>query len=327
MRLFAILVALAAALTACAKQQPPGLAVKRVAADVSFGVKPAPEPATPAGVVPDRPFAAEEEFRPDLTTSGSAQQEVRCREAGPNDFPEEQAAQEVAGRPKEGVYAWKLSGKHQPTGFPFPVPLGPSTERSVQVVRPDGPEPKNFTFQTVEKDPSITSRTVITSTFRVDATNPNPRLRGIFLTQLVNDRRSGSPPSVFNPNPPVLYLALPVLQGQESAWRSVGFDTSTRQVMTHNAYVKDRFRVDACGTVLDSWLIDADQTFASEQGTSRRNYNYSIATQFGGLIIFEQSESPCAQSTAEDKCEPAGQLKYDTSIGETEPDSSRKGIR
>lgn len=311
----------AVALTACVRQQPPGMSVRRLPAELVFGVPELEEAAAPAGLT--SPDEEPEPFVPDLRRPPpfNPTTMVPCRQAGPNDVPAEEANVVVAGRPKEGVFSWKQKGQDQPPNYPFRFPLPDFVERQVKDVRPEAGS-SNFSFKTVEREQRITSRTLVTSTFRVDLTNASANLRGIFLTQIINDRRDGSAPRVFNPTPPITFLPMPVNTGNEGAFQTIAVDTATLETMSHSGVVRDRLRVDACGTLIDSWLVDGEQTF----GGIRRDYNYAIATQFGGVIIFEHSESPCPQ-TVDGKCQPPGTLVYDTNIARTEPESGRKEIQ
>src|SRR5205085_404769 len=110
---------------------------------------------------------------------------------------------------------------------------------------------------------------------------------------------------VINFNPGVLYLPLEVTPGE--AFDSVGIDPRTGQVLQHQAKVLARERVDACGEIVDGWVVEATQTF-SGSSTGTRTYRYIVATQLGGIIISEQIKATSPQSSI-DVTLSLGQLK------------------
>jgi hypothetical protein len=83
--------------------------------------------------------------------------------------------------------------------------------------------------------------------------------------------------------------------------------------------------VDACGTLIDAWLVIAKQTYAAGDDSVPSKFHYAIAPHFGGLIVFEHIESPCASATTEGPCTNEPQLIYDTNVGQAEPDPLEEG--
>ena len=308
---------------ACLRERTHGIGMKRVTSSLIYGVPPLSEIAAPPGAIPQIPESVEPEmqfsssFRP-RSTPAPVQQ---CPEAGPNDFPEEPAPNTVTSKPKEGLYVWKVDGTQTVHPFPFPFRLASFLDRSMQDVRDDSLNPAtNFTFVTKERDPSLNSNTVITQSFRVDQTNPSQELRGVLLTRVQRENSDGTGDD-FLPQPPIQFLPLPIQIGPGASFDTTGIDARNPlriKTLTHNGFVKERKRVDACGTVVDSWLIEAEQVVTAGTSTSRRRYHYSIAPHFGGMIIFEHVESPC-NTQVSGKCTDA-HLVYDTNIGQTEPD-------
>ena len=300
--------------------------MKKVTSDLIYGVPPLSEVAAPPGAVPQIPENPESEpefFSPFRSSSSPPPAAQQCPEAGPNDFPQEPAPNSVTAKPKQGLYVWKLQGRQKVPPFPFPFRLSSFTERSVEQVRDDSLNPAtNFSFVTKERDPSVNSQTVISQFFTVDQTNPSPQLKGVFLTRVEKDRRDGRPLEVFQPTSPIQYLPLPVQVGTAASWRSAGVDPrpgAPQQTIQHNGFVKERMRIDACGSVIDSWLIEAEQITGAGTSSTRKKYHYSIAPHFGGLIVFEHVESACG-TEVDGKCTPEADLVYDTNIGQTEPD-------
>lgn len=317
---------------ACLREGSHGVGMKRVTSDLIYGVPPLSEVAAPPGLIAQEPESFEPEpdftssFRSPSTPPPAVQQ---CPEAGPNDFPSEPAPNSVTTKPKQGLYVWKLDGTQKVAPFPFPFRLSSFTDRSVEGVQDFAAAPgtasgTNFTFSTKQRDPSLNSRIIITQDFRVDQTNPSPQLRGILLTRVHRQNPDGTS-EVFTPSPPVQFLPLPIQIGPSFETSSVDVTNPQRiQTLTHRGFVKERKRVDACGTVIDSWLIDAEQIGGAGSDTTRRKYDYSIAPHLGGLIVFEHSERPCP-STVEGRCSPPpadqpNSLAYDANIAQTEPD-------
>ncbi len=110
--------------------------------------------------------------------------------------------------------------------------------------------------------------------------------RGISLMKLQRVDKAGNT-SELTFSPAVLYLPLEVVPGEE--FNSVGIDSRTGSVLQHQAKVVKRDRVDACGEVVDGWVVESTQTFSSGAQTAPpRTYRYIVAPQLGGLIISEE---------------------------------------
>jgi hypothetical protein len=321
---FTAAVALLFVLFSCVQPPLPRVGLKKLAADVVFGAA-RPQPVVaPAGAVQDEPIeGGTTNFKPLRSSSAPSPVINRCPNAGANEFPSQEAPLTVTDRPKGGYYAWKQKGSEKRPEYPIRIPMPEFADRQVKEVNSSGLPATDFTFRTVEKDPSLLSNTLITSTFRVDLTNPDAGSRGIVLTKVERDRQDGSKPGEFNPNPAVMYLPLPVRIGSEFAFDSVGVDPITLQTMRQQGYVRERKRIDACGKLIDSWLVDGQRTIISSGGSNPSNYDYAIATHLGGLIVFEHVESPC-QPGADGKCPTEAQLAYDTNIGQLTPDPAPK---
>jgi len=96
----------------------------------------------------------------------------------------------------------------------------------------------------------------------------------------------------------VLYLPLDIVPGEE--FNAVGIDPRTGSVLQHQAKVVNRERVDACGEIVDGWVVESTQTFSGTASAAPpRTYRYIIAPQFGGLIISEEIRTATAQGTTD----------------------------
>lgn len=322
LRTLAIAVVGVLILAACAESPRPLVGVKNVAAELVFGIPPVEEPIAPAGAFPVVP----EEI--DLTDfdeggffnpgPGPPPPKPRCPQAGPNDFPDREAPPTIEGRPKPGTYTWKVDGTQKITGIPQPVRLNEFEQRRVQEVASSA-DPQNFTFKTVQRKAGTGSNILHTSTFIVDTTNPSAALRGILLDEIVEDKQDGSTPAITDYEPDIMYLRIPIQQGTANTFSTVSVDRRTFSTIRHSGFVKERKDVDACGKMLQTWLVDGEFFLTTGSGTQRHNYDYAIATHFGGLIVFEHSQSPCEASNPDESCTPAPNIQYNTNIGQIDP--------
>jgi hypothetical protein len=282
----------------------------KLTADIVFGVPPVNESVAAA----DQQGVFEETIEFELGVASPLRRTptptflVACPEAGPNDFPADEAQTSITGMPKPGKYRWKQSGTETSTTFPFPIPITGFGSRTVKEVMGN---PGAFTFRTVEKDASLFNGTLITRTFSVSPT-------GLSLTRIEWDENGdGQAERTFAPLTGLPYLPVPFQIG--TPFENVAVDPVSLTSIRHVGTVKGRQRVDACGVVLDSWFVDGDQTFVQGGSSTRVDFNYGVATQLGGLLILEHLERACATTNAEGKCQPAGQLTHDTNIGQAEP--------
>jgi hypothetical protein len=108
-------------------------------------------------------------------------------------------------------------------------------------------------------------------------------------------------------SPAVLYLPLDVVPGD--SFNAVGIDPRSGSVLQNQAKVVKRERVDACGDVVDGWVVESTQTFSgSAQTAPPRTYRYIIAPQLGGIIVSEEIHTANPQGTT-DVTLSLGQLK------------------
>jgi hypothetical protein len=62
--------------------------------------------------------------------------------------------------------------------------------------------------------------------------------------------------------------------------------------------IKNKKQVDACGKRVDSWFVDATQTVRTtnpetlQTETFEGNYDYSVAPQYGSMLLYERIEAP-----------------------------------
>lgn len=291
----ALTLLLAVTTAACVRPDQPKVAVTKVEASLVFGVKPPPQPVAPAlpqqapatveappPGAPPLPFP-DLAFRPLPPTSAPARSE--CPPAPPTAVADEPADIRIGGDPRVGRYRWKREGAL--SGF---------ERRIVRNVRPEGD--KAYTFETVQ--PTVGRSTVTVKTFRVktdpvtQGANPGGVMppsrvgepdRGVSLVRAHELDANGNPVATFEPPSPLLLLPLPVVQGEH--YESVAVDPRSGQTMVLDVTVQRRQRIDACGDVVDGWLVDGKLTDTAA-GAGAMEVAYIVATQFGGVLIQER---------------------------------------
>lgn len=302
-------------LVACGSGVDAGVNLKSVATDLVYGIPEEEIPAAPAniGTPPDDPVGVvfsggtpnEDDERPEPPPQPPAPE---CPAAPLDDFPDA-ATSRVEGRPEPGEYMWRVEGTEE-TALLGRVQLPRSTRRQITgVVSTQGDD---FQFVTVERDLRFGSRTTIETTYEVRVED------GIYITRIERSSESGTT-GLFEPIPAVLVFPLPMELGAE--FSSTGIDPNSFEVLRHTGAVGERKRVDACGEMVDSFLVDGEQEFISASGeTTRRNYDYGVAPHLGGIIVFEHVDAPCTNEDDEGNCDPEPTLTFDAHIGQLDPD-------
>jgi hypothetical protein len=307
---------------ACASPNDPGVSVESAEADIVFGVKEPLEDANPAnlggGALGEDDFGNDfigEELsfgptkktgpRPPLYSTGGGKTD--CPAAAVNAFPDREATTNVnppPTPPREGLYRWKREG--QQTG---PDPLDDTKEVTSTVqgfedrlvqnleVLSESETRMQYTFETVQ--PNLGSATVTLTRWFVDS-NPagdqdvhspvsgdrvtagEPE-RGIVIRGFdILDRRGENVGSInFAPRAGLLVVPLPIRTGERFA--SAAVDSRSGQTYRIEGTVVKRTQIDACGTVIAGWQIEARYSFPGGEAT----YNYVAAPQFGGILLQE----------------------------------------
>jgi hypothetical protein len=261
-----------------------------------------------------------------------------CPPAALTAFPAKEAGQSVEGLPTQGQYRWKRSGTQTVANLPnVKLPVSGFEQRLVRnLVQVSETE---YTFETVQPELSGNVTTISTFKVKIGAVSktvappveppdltrpttpvplpitppgnqpalPKPPLpgnvsvgdpeRGISLVKLQRvDAAGNSSELTFSPG--VLYLPLDIVPGEE--FNAVGIDPRTGSVLQHQAKVIKRDRVDACGEVVDGWVVESTQTFTGPgQAAPPRAYRYVVAPQLGGVIISEEIHTAGPQGTTD----------------------------
>ncbi len=306
---------------ACGDQAEPTVRLQNVQADIVFGEIQPPNVAAPAnqttgplGQADD--FAEVDEFDfgdedDKAHLRGRFQPPPRpiepCPPAALTEFPDKEASLNVEGKPAVGLYRWVRSGEQTLTAAPtLKIPISGFEKRLIRAVKAENNT--TFTFETVQSE--MGSGQIVVTRYRVKTAPTQQRVgptdvrvgepdRGIAIYEIERlDPKTGASVSTFTPNPPVLILPLPIVPGE--AFEGVGFDATNGGSLRIQGSVRKRQQVDACGEVIDGWLVEGTRTSSglSPGSSASQPYHYIVATQLGGPIIQEYLESQDSQGSA-----------------------------
>jgi hypothetical protein len=294
-----------------------GVRVDEISTNIGLGVEPILNAAPPNIVVSQRPRREEFEL-PTLRTippfEVTTPQPVNCPRAGDFDFPAQEAGVDPDPRirPSPGRYQYKLDGEIVTENGKFVV--NEFETRTISDVEDDSAAPNAFRFivkQSVLFDDRRGEGTLET-TYRVVPTGnassvPNPPApapavsdagRGVYLVSIIYRDKDGDRDieQRFEPSNPLQLLAFPVEDG--AMIDSSGTDPQTGAQVRIQGRVKGKKQVDACGDRVDSWFVDATQTLryndpeTFQTQTIEADYNYGVAPQFGGMLVYERVKAP-----------------------------------
>lgn len=296
-----------------------GVRVDQINTNVGLGIE-APLNAAPANIAITRPIPhgqIEDLTPPTIPPFETARPVVtHCPTAGDFDFPAIEAGVEPDPkvRPAETTYRYKLDGTVLTDEGPEKIDAF-ETRRFSKVV-PDSNSPNAYDFtmtQTQLLDERSSKQGYLETTYRVVPTGntrnvPNPPAaaanvsdagRGVFIIKIVfhgYDDRGRPTSSSFDPSPPIQILAFPVEAG--AAIDSTGTDSQHGSSLQIKGSVKGKKQIDACGHRVDSWLVDAEETYRYTDPDTLQtneidsNYDYGMAPQYGSIVIFEHVVAP-----------------------------------
>ena len=296
--------------SACGEPAEPTVRLQNVQADIVFGEITPPTPAAPAnqasgplGQADDIIEVDEIEFDDKGHLTGRFSPPSRpvepCPPAELTEFPDKEASLNVEGKPAAGLYRWVRSGEQQLTTPPIKIPVSGFEKRLIRAVEAESDT--TFTFETVQSE--MGSGQIVVTRYRVKTVPAQQRVgptdvrvgepdRGIAIYEIERfDPKTAASISVFAPNPPVLVLPLPIVPGE--AFEGVGVDPATGSSLRIQGSVRKRQQVDACGEVIDGWLVEGSRTTSglSPEDSATQVYHYIVATQLGGWITQEYLES------------------------------------
>jgi hypothetical protein len=294
---------LALTLAGCGPAAPLELAVREFPTSVRYGqpsssATPAPTPPAPApapGLTVPPPVLLPPPA-PSLITVLLTPAPT-CRTAGPLDAAAQPATDTATLSPAQTSYQWRVSGSYTNGGTTVQFP----TAATVNVSN-DTPVSSNgeYSFDVTDTAGGLGGTQSVTTTYQVV---PEPQggevggvsttqASGIYITRVATSEPSTGAQVVFTPSPPILYLPFPATSTQPS-WTvdsansgTSGGSAGTVEQLT--ATIVGRGRVDACGTILDSWKVHATGTITSASQSLNVDETYYVGTEYGGIPL-EQS--------------------------------------
>jgi len=307
----------------CVQQKAPGVRIKPYEADLVYGVKPQlpvlpvalPVAPQTAPQLPPLPSGPEGPTGPPrgLTKLSALSQPSDCPAAALDAFPDQTAPVDLAGKPPVGEYRWKMTAS-----VVTPSHRNESTvtfqHRLVRRVTPiaklptDNKDSSDYTFQEVW--PYDTKGSVLVLSFQVRSDARTQRFvqpqtgstatayaaspdAGLALTAEDIIDNAGNTRQLFHPTSPLLLLPLPIHPGV--MFDSSAFDPRSGTTVSIQAQVLRRGRVDACGTIIEGWLVTGTQSVtglgnggvSAGSGGSAASVNYTqlFATQSGAIDL------------------------------------------
>jgi hypothetical protein len=264
---------------------------KEVPSDVVLGAHATPTPApgpSPTATAPPPPsvialppptFGVGPEPTPTLV----APSPPSCGTANPLQAPTREAPPAISAPPVKAAYIFHNVGSYTISGADARKGTFPTTSlRTVSnVIRNSDTE---FSFDVSEFLGDVTT----TTTYDVvqAAVIPAAVPAGIYLVRVKSVR--GSTSSTFEPSPELELASFPLVRG--ASVTSSGVDPQTATSMRFTSTVTGKARVDACGTPLDSWVLELkDGKLISPTQNLDFSATYSVGTEYGGLLLRERT--------------------------------------
>lgn len=211
--------------------------------------------------------------------------------------PSEPAPANASAPPRAGLYRFKISGTRTETinGNELSSTYGGFEPHVIREV--ESSSPTLWSFQEVEQIADgvrVTTWQVNTDATQRSANTPyvgenSVRVgepgRGVAITSIEEYDGNGNLRSAFDPSSPLLFLQLPVVQGESHT--STAVDPKSGQSITVDAEVERRQTVDACGTLVDGWFVSTTTTASQGFGSPASQYTEElvISTERGGQVI------------------------------------------
>ena len=223
-----------------------------------------------------------------------------CPAAPLGSAPAAQEPLNAAKPPAAGTYRYKISGSRTfryTTGAVVGTPIQgfqPRVIRNVAVagkkwtydmLQPDGDGGVQITTWSVNTDvKGVSQAPPYVGENAIRVTEPDA---GVSLQKIAYFDATGSSKQPFQPATPVTYLQLPVQIGAE--FQSVGIDPRTGRTQAVQGQPTKRQTVDACGSLIDGWLVDLTITEArGVQPQEQRKEEVIISNDLGGVVISQR---------------------------------------
>ncbi|HEX9969475.1 MAG TPA: hypothetical protein VGB03_04990 [Acidimicrobiales bacterium] len=308
-------IALLAVVTAACGSGEAGVNVKRLDADVVFGIKEQTAQqavqsitAPPVEAGPDEevrlltPQAVQTFSKPRVHTNLFAADD--CPPAALNAFPEKSATVQVDTLPTEGLYRWKRGGSEKVkalnnqeiayTGYEQRLVSNVVKVSESENVTSDYDDRRNIvyrydTVQPLGSGVRETSYQVKTNAGvqRQAAAATGQRVRtgdaeaGLAIKRIVTRDSQGTEESTFEVG--LLILPLPVAPGETFTSVAKG---ARGDALRFQGTVGAKQRVDACGTIIEGFRV----TGTLSGGDVTETWTFLVATQYGAILIEERFE-------------------------------------
>lgn len=313
-RTIALAMGVALVATACVDQGAPGVRTEAAQADIVFGVA-TPEDAEiadltppPPATVPNAPQQSTGQvlrvpFRNKLpsrfsnvafTVSDDDVSAGACPSAPLGAAADELAERNASHPPAEGLYRYRVTGTRTQTtnGQEIPYDIDSFQPRIVQNV--EEIDDTSWRFEMVE--PLGSGTRITTWIVKTDATQASAKPpyvgengvragepdRGIAIETIQDYDADGNPSGSFDALPALLQMPLPVITGE--SFQSVAVDR-LGQSMQIDGETRDRETVDACGELVDGWLVKQTVTTAQSLDSNVSEREYIFSTPLGGLPV------------------------------------------
>jgi hypothetical protein len=279
--------------TACGgPQRDVEIGFKEVPSDVILGghatPTPAPGPAASPTTAPPPPSVIALppptfDIGPEPTPTLVAPSPPSCGTANPLQPPALEAPPSISAPPAKASYIFRNAGSYTISGADARKGTFPASSlRTVSnIVRTSD---TSFTFDVAELLGDVTT----TTTYDVVQATVIPAAlpAGIYLKSVKSVR--GQSTSTFTPSPELELAAFPLVRG--ASVTSSGVDPRTATSMRFTSRVSGKARVDACGTPLDSWVLDLTEgKLINPTQNLDFSATYNLGTEYGGLLLRERT--------------------------------------
>lgn len=270
------------ALTGCGPTNHPHLDIRNFTTDVIYGGQNKPVPALPnASLEPGFPSFIQPAMP---VTPGPPRRRVAeaCPQAAFSVEPAIKPTTSIVAPPVKATYVYRQSGD-----ITFGKQRSQPLQRGFRAVdKPVDHGDGTMTYDVADVQPD---QGVTVTQYLIDQRTGLAEYDGVFIVQVVNQLPDGSIDQ-FAPATPIRILPLPVPPADDATafWESAGTDGVHNVTMQlQGALSTVPGRVDACGAVLGGIEVNASGRIFSPTKNVTFGTTYVIATQFGGLSIFE----------------------------------------
>lgn len=316
------LLAAICALCACGPTLPIKAGLAPAGANVFFGQPYAPSPLpVPAGANPLPEFPAP--LEPALASLPPSGSRPACPAASPLAGPLQSAPVVPSGGPAPGDYVYRVSGSQTLNGKRVPLPAAETrTVKKVAKITDTATGSVHWQFAVAEGLGDMTT----TMVYDLEPGGPAP---GLYLLQITDSAGDS-----FTPSAGIQLMPFPAAAGisyPSANWaQGSGVDPIHDEAMSiQSGAVLGEARVDACGTVLDSWQVEIKGTIGDAHGTTcptggscgqQRSFDLTFddGTLYGGLVLADHLVETGVDATTNQT------FGYDiTAIADSEPQVAR----